>query len=73
MAMPDVVTASAAATATLGTTAGAPAGVAAPVACPLFSIGVAGPLDPFVGTGPSVPVDDGWAVTVEPSSAAASF
>jgi hypothetical protein len=59
VAMPDVVTGSTTATATLGPTAGAPAGVAAPVARPLFPIEVAGPLDPLVGTGPSAPVDDG--------------
>jgi hypothetical protein len=72
-AIPDVATASTAATATLGTAADTPAGVPAPVAGPLFPIEVAGPLDPLVGTGPSAPVDDGWTVAVDPSSAAVSF
>ena len=73
VAIPDVVTGSTAAAATLGPTAGPPADVAAPGARPLFPIEGAGPLDPLVGTGLSVPVDDGWAVAVDPSSAAASF
>jgi hypothetical protein len=53
--------------------AGPVAGVAVAVGGVPLTIGVAGPSDPLVGTGLSAPVDDGWAVAVDRSSAAASF
>jgi hypothetical protein len=72
-AMPDAVAGSGMLPPTARSVAGPAAGVAVAVGRPRFPIEVAGPLDPLVGAGPSAPGADGWAVGVEPSSAAASF
>jgi hypothetical protein len=73
VATPDAVAGPRMLPPTARSVAGPVAGVAVAVGGVPLTIGVAGPSDPLVGTGLSAPVDDGWAVAVDRSSAAASF